>query len=63
LRTIQPYRLKALILEDLRFHPASTIKEISSRLPDVDFGRLQEMVRNMAGDEEIRFEGGRKQDF
>ena len=48
LRTIEPYRLKALVMEDLKFHPNSSVQEISSRLPDVDFKRLQDLVRKMA---------------
>ena len=60
LRTIEPYRLKALVMEDLRFHPKSTLQEISSRLPDVDFLRLQNLVRKMSKDNEIKAIGGRK---
>lgn len=60
LKTIEPYRLKALIQEDLRFHPDSLISEISKRLPDVDFHDLQLCVRKMAKKGEIKFDGGRK---
>ena len=60
LRTIEPYRLKALVMEDLKFHPNSSIQEISSRLPDVDFTRLQDLVRKMARANEIQSIGGRK---
>ena len=60
LRTIEPYRLKALVMEDLKFHPNSSVQEISSRLPDVDFKRLQDLVRKMARANEIKSIGGRK---
>lgn len=60
LRTIEPYRLKALVMEDLKFHPNSSVQEISSRLPDVDFTRLQDFVRKMARANEIKSIGGRK---
>ena len=60
LRTIEPYRLKALVMEDLKFHPNSSVQEISSRLPDVDFSRLQDLVRKMARANEIKSLGGRK---
>ena len=60
LRTIEPYRLKALVMEDLKFHPNSSVQEISSRLPDVDFTRLQDLVRKMARANEIKSLGGRK---
>ena len=60
LRTIEPYRLKALVMEDLKFHPNSSVLEISSRLPDVDFTRLQDFVRKMARANEIKSIGERK---
>lgn len=60
LKTIEPYRLKALIIEDLKFHPESLLSEIATRLPDVDFPELEKMVRNMAKEGEISFIGGRK---
>lgn len=53
LRTIEPYRLRALILEDLRFHPNSLWSEISRRLPDVNVPELQKTIRRMAIDGEI----------
>lgn len=60
LKTIEPYRLKALIHEDLRYHPNSMMSEISKRLPDVDFSELEKMVRQMAKENEILPLGGRK---
>lgn len=60
LKTIEPYRLKALILEDLRFYPNSSISEIANRLPDVEFADLEKTVREMAKRGEIKPIGGRK---
>ena len=60
LKTIEPYRLKALIKEDLRFHPDSLLAEIGRRLPDVDFGELERMTREMAKNGEIKSSGGRR---
>lgn len=60
LKTIEPYRLKALILEDLRNHPMSMMEEIAHRLPDVEFSELQRMVRKMATVNEIKHDKGRK---
>ncbi len=60
LKTIEPYRLKALILEDLKSHPMSMMDEIASRLPDVDFKELKKMVRKMASDGDIGHDNGRK---
>lgn len=60
LKTIEPYRLRALILEDLRFYPNSSIAEIANRLPDVAYGDLEKAVRKMARNKEILPIGGRK---
>ena len=60
LKTIEPYRLKELILQDLKYHPKSFVSEMSERLPDVSFTELQKQVRKMASNSELLFEGGRK---
>lgn len=60
LKTIEPYRLKALICEDLKFHPKSLLSEMASRLPDVDFTQLESTVRSMAKTGELLALGGRK---
>ena len=60
LSNIEPHRLKALILEDLRYHPNSLISEVSNRLPDVDYEYLAKTIRQMALNKEVVFEGGRK---
>lgn len=58
LRTIESYTLKALILEDLKYHPQSLISEIAERLPDVERVELQKMLYSMVGNE-IKTTGGR----
>ena len=60
LKTIEPYRLRALIHEDLRYHPNSTMAEISNRLPDVVFAELAKMVSKMVKNDEIIPIGGKK---
>ena len=60
LKTIEPYRLKALILEDLKAHPMSMMEDIARRLPDVDFVDLQNMVRRMASSNEIQHDISRR---
>ena len=60
LRTIEPYRLKALVIEDLLAHPMSIMNDIAKRLPDVDFNDLKKMVRKMAANGEIKHDNGRK---
>ena len=46
--------------EDLRFHPDSLLAEMAKRLPDVDFGELERMMREMAKNGEIKPNGGRR---
>ena len=58
LKTIEPYALKALILEDLKYHPQSLISEIVERLPDVERIDIQKMLYSMVGNE-IKTTGGR----
>lgn len=53
LKTIEPYALKALILEDLKYHPQSSISEIAERLPDIERSELQKMVYSMVGNDII----------
>ena len=60
LKTIEPYRLKELIRQDLKYHPKSHVSEISVRLPDIPFSEIQKKVRKMAIDGELVYEGGRK---
>ena len=60
LKTIEPYRLKELILQDLKYHPSSLVSEMSERLPDVSFTELQKLVRKMTTNGELSIEGGRK---
>ena len=60
LKTIEPYRLQALIKEDLRFHPDSLLSEIAQRLPDVEFPTLEKMTREMAKNGELKTSGGRR---
>lgn len=60
LKTIEPYRLRELILQDLKYHPRSLVAEMCERLPDVSLTELQKLVRKMAIDGTLSFEGGRK---
>jgi len=59
LKTIEPYRLKALIQEDLRIYPNSLISEIHKRLPDLDKEELQRYVYNLVKAGMITQNGGK----
>ena len=58
LKTVEPYVLRTLIMEDLRVHPKSKISEIAGRLPEVDLQELRKMVYSMV-DVELITEGVR----
>ena len=60
LKTIETYRLRELILQDLKYRPKSMISEMTVRLPDIPFKDLQNKVRKMTTDGELTYEGGRK---
>lgn len=60
LKTIEPYRLKELIRQDLKYHPQSLVSDMSVRLPDISYKELQKKVRKMTIDGELVYEGGRK---
>lgn len=59
LKTIEPHRLKALIIEDLERYPKSSISDISKRLPDVLLNDIRKCVYKMAADNIVKFEGGK----
>ena len=58
LKTIEPYALKALIIEDLKKHPGSKVSDISSRIPDVELKEIRKMVYSMVG-KELQTEGAK----
>ena len=58
LRSIEPYALKALIIEDLKMYPQSLMSDIASRLPDIELKDLRKMVYKMVG-KELTTSGGR----
>ena len=58
LKTIEPYALKALIIEDLKQHPKSKISQIAERIPDVELKEIRKMVYSMVDNEVIK-EGSR----
>ena len=58
LKTVEPYVLRTLIMEDLRAHPKSKISEIAGRLPEIDLPELRKMIYSMV-DVELITEGVR----
>lgn len=60
LKTIEPYRLKALIEEDVRNHPDSSMKSIALRLPDVDIKDIKKNVYQLVKNGIFRANGGKR---
>ena len=60
LKTIELYRLKALIESDLKNYPGSTISQIHQRLPDIDLKDLRKALYKMVEEEKIIASGSRK---
>lgn len=59
LKTIEPHRLKALIEEDLKKYPDSSITEIVSRLRDVEHRDVQKQIYSMARRDELIMSGAK----
>ena len=60
LKTIEPYKLEALIIEDLRYNGKSKMKQIVSRLSEIPFQEVSKAVYRMAKNEIIEKEGADK---
>ena len=58
LKTVEPYVLRTLSMEDLRAHPKSKTSEIGGRLPEIDLQELRKMIYSMV-DVELITEGAR----
>ncbi|HBR00120.1 MAG TPA: ATP-dependent DNA helicase [Cyanobacteria bacterium UBA11691] len=58
LQRIEPHRLKALILEDLRHYPGSSSSEIHRRIaPEIEYMKLYRTIAELAKAQRIRYEG------
>lgn len=60
LKTMEEPHLKALIKEDLKFHPKSKISDIHKRIEDLNISYLRKIVYKMYDDGEIEREGEKK---
>ena len=59
LKTIEPHALKALIAEDLKYHPGSMISEIKSCLKDAGKKDIQKAIYLLVNEGILCPEGGR----
>ncbi|MEC5395752.1 ATP-binding protein [Bergeyella sp. RCAD1439] len=59
LKLIEPHRLKALILEDLKTYPNSLVADIHKRLVDVELADLRKAIYEMVKDGVLLHTGGK----
>ena len=61
LKTMEPYKLEALIVEDIKHNSESaTISEIHKRLKDVDMGLLRRTIYKMVENGTLSTEGAKR---
>ena len=60
LKTIEPYKLEALIIEDLKYNGKSSRQEIHNRLKEISENEIQKAIYRMVEQAEIVPEGGKK---
>lgn len=60
LKTIEPHKLKALILEDLKYNGKSSMKAIQQRLNEVLPNDIQKVIYKLAKDSEVETEGANR---
>lgn len=60
LKTLEPYKLDALILEDLKYNGESKLAEIQARLPEVPKGNIQKAVYRLVKNRDLIPDGGKK---
>lgn len=60
LKTIEPYKIEALIIEDLKYNGKSYMKDIQGRLGEIPSNTIAKTVYQMASKGVIEKEGGDK---
>ena len=60
LKTIEPHRLKALIVEDLQIHPRSKSSEIQERIHDISIEEIRRILLSMEKAKTILSEGSKR---
>lgn len=60
LKTLEPYKLEALIIEDLKYNGESKLSEIKLRLPEVPEEDIQKAVYRLAKNDDLETLGGNK---
>jgi len=60
LKTMEDYKVKALILEDLKVHPKSKASDVHGRLDDLDVTYVRKIIYKLRDEGLIEGEGARK---
>jgi ATP-dependent DNA helicase RecG len=60
LKTLEPYKLEALIIEDLKYNGESKLSEIKSRIPEVPEKEIQKAVYKLAKEHVLQVLGGNR---
>ena len=60
LKTMEPHRLKALVVEDLKIYPRSKSSEIQERIHDISIGEIRKVLLSMEKEKMILSEGAKK---
>lgn len=60
LKTMESYKLEALIKEDLKYNGKSSMSEIRKRLKEVPEADIQKAVYKLVSDEDVATSGGKK---
>jgi ATP-dependent DNA helicase RecG len=60
LRTLEPYKLRALIIEDLKYNGSSKLSDIQKRMPEIPVDDVKKAVYKMTVEGELLTEGGKK---
>ncbi|MCG6188037.1 ATP-binding protein [Maribellus maritimus] len=60
LRTLEPYKIEALIIEDLKYNGKSKLSEIQERLKEIPKSDIQKAVYRMVESEDLITEGAKR---
>jgi ATP-dependent DNA helicase RecG len=60
LKTIEPYILEALIIEDLKYNGKSSLSDIQKRIPEIPENDIKKAVYKMVKNDILSIEGGKR---
>lgn len=60
LKTLEPYKVEALIVEDLKYNGESKMADINLRIPEIDSKEIQKTVYKLVKDGSLQTKGSKK---